>query len=144
MVKSSFALSSLRSGRVKGFRTCQLAFLGYWVNLSDKPWTSLYTLYTLGGLWCQGSLCAPRLPLDSFSGLNALRTSPIVGKNREAENDEILVAENQRPTDGIANLRKFEHLTGNSPLRNSTKNSTDSPTLFPSQWSKSLIRISKN
>ena len=28
MVKSSFALSSLRSGRVEGFRTCQLPFLG--------------------------------------------------------------------------------------------------------------------
>jgi len=28
MVKSPFALSSLRSGRVEGFRTCQLPFLG--------------------------------------------------------------------------------------------------------------------
>jgi hypothetical protein len=44
-------------------------------------------------------LCAPRLPLDSFSRLDELGTSPIVGKNREAENDESLIAENQRPTD---------------------------------------------
>jgi hypothetical protein len=44
-------------------------------------------------------LCAPRLPLDSFPRLDALGTSPIVGKNREAENDESLIAENQRPID---------------------------------------------
>ena len=48
-----------------------------------------------------------------------MRTSPIVGKNREAENnDESLILENQGLTDGIANLRKFECRTGNLPFRN--------------------------
>jgi hypothetical protein len=70
----------------------------------NSLWTSLYELYTLGGpFWQGGVLCAPCLPLeDSFSQLDALGTSPIVGKNREAENDESLIAENQRPPDSYS------------------------------------------
>ncbi len=62
------------------------------------PGSPLYIYYTP---WeepgVRGVLCAPRLPLDSFSRLDALETSPIVRKNREAEKDEFLIAENQRP-----------------------------------------------
>jgi hypothetical protein len=50
----------------------------------------------------RGVLCAHHLPLDrQFSLLDAfrMRTSPVVGKNREEENNESLIAENQRPTD---------------------------------------------
>jgi hypothetical protein len=47
-----------------------------------------------------------------------LGISPIVGKIREAENDEFQIAEDQRPTDGIADLRKFEYRTNNLLFRN--------------------------
>jgi hypothetical protein len=74
-----------------------LAYNGLSYQIALGPLCMNYTLWE--DAVAMGVLCALRLPLDSFSRLDELGTSPIVGKNREAENDESLIAENQRPTD---------------------------------------------
>ncbi len=66
-------------------------------------------------------MCFPPSLRPFFTIRCIVGISPIVGKDREEENDESLTAENQRPTDGIVILRKFEHRTGISSFRNSLK-----------------------